>query len=426
MRMRWITCARSSISCAVKWSAIQLVRSGLSPSLVWGTASDQSQHCDALELLYGRRRGSADPSISIGGIQRHTVRWLLVASWASFVIGGFAAGYSALHTFGTIERRGPARPEPVAAAATATASPSPYPVLRDFDNSPPPFAAAGAADAQTPDITPAPTPQPSSPAGRLTILLMGIDQRPNEAVDGGDPGRTDSMLLVSIDYDAHTASMASIPRDSFVVIPEHGNERVNAADTFGEIDRRGGGPELAKRTVAQLFGVPVDRYALVDIHSMEALIDALGGVRIDNPRRLVDTQYPTDDYRTITIDIPAGPQLMNGVTAVEYARSRHADSDYGRQTRQQQVLLAIRDQVLQLNVLPQLPQLVPQLLELVHTDLSIAEIAQVANFGRELNRDRDIVALPPDPSLTPSYTGPGGASYINLTPSYRAAVKELI
>ena len=160
-----------------------------------------------------------------------------------------------------------------------------------------------------------------------------------------------------------------------------------------------------------------DRDALVEcsqavlrVVSPRATHPVLGGVRIDNPRRLVDTQYPTDDYRTITIDIPAGPQLMNGVTAVEYARSRHADSDYGRQTRQQQVLLAIRDQVLQLNVLPQLPQLVPQLLELVHTDLSIAEIAQVANFGRELNRDRDIVALPPDPSLTPSYTGPGGAA----------------
>jgi LCP family protein required for cell wall assembly len=260
----------------------------------------------------------------------------------------------------------------------------------------------------------------------MTILLMGIDQRPDEAGASGDPGRTDSMVLVSIDYDAHAASMASIPRDGFVVIPHHGNERVNAAYTFGEMDHRGAGPELAKRTVAQLFGVPVDRYAMVDIHSMEQVIDTLGGVWIDNPNRLVDTQYPTDDYRTITIDIPAGHQLMDGVTAVEYARTRHPDSDYGRQARQQQVLLAFRDQVLQLNVLPELPQLLPQLLNLVHTDMSPLEIVQVANFGRQLDRERDIVPLPPDPELTPSYVGPGGASYINLTPSYRVAVKELI
>ena len=349
-----------------------------------------------------------------------------MAGWATFVIGGMAAGFGAVHTLSTLERHGAAKSDPVAAIATPPPVAGPVqPTLRDFDNSPPPFAAAGPTDASTTDA-PSAVPQLNSPAGRLTILLMGIDQRPDEAVAGGDPGRTDSMVLVSIDYDAHTAAMVSIPRDGFVVIPQHGSERVNAAYTFGEIDHRGSGPELAKRTVAQLFGVPVDRYAMVDIHAMEQVVDTLGGLWIDNPRRLVDTQYPTDDYRTITIDIPAGRQLMDGVTAVEYARTRHADSDYGRQARQQQVLLAIREQALQLNVVPQLPKLLPQLLDLVRTDLSVLEIAQVANFGRDLNRDRDIVALLPDPGLTPSYTGPGGASYINLTPGYLVAVKELV
>src|SRR5579859_7595331 len=224
------------------------------------------------------------------------------------------------------------------------------------------------------------------------------------------------MVLVSIDYSAHVASMVSIPRDGFVVIPDHGNERVNAAYTFGEMDQRGAGPALAKRTVAQLFGVPVDRYALVDIHSMEQVIDTLGGVWIDNPRRLVDTQYPTDDYRTITIDIPAGRQLMDGVTAVEYARTRHPYSDYGRQDRQQQVLLAIRDQALQLQTLPRLPQLVPEVLDLVRTDLTPVEIGQLLSFGRGLDAAKDIVLLPPNPDLTPSYTGRGDYWYIKIKP----------
>jgi LCP family protein required for cell wall assembly len=257
-------------------------------------------------------------------------------------------------------------------------------------------------------------------------LLLGIDQRPDEAGSGGDPGRTDSMILASIDFDAHLASLVSIPRDGFVVIPGHGNERVNAAYTFGEIDKRGNGPELAKRTVGQLFSLPVDRYALVDIHAMEQVIDTLGGVWIDNPKRLVDTAYPTDNYRTITIDIPAGRQLMDGVTAVQYARTRHPDSDYGRQGRQQQVLLAIRDQALQLSVLPRLPQLLPQVQQLVRTDLTPVEIAQVMSFGRGLDRTTDILSLPPNPQLTPGYTGPGGASYINLTTTYRSAVRQLV
>src|SRR5262249_37683320 len=156
-----------------------------------------------------------------------------------------------------------------------------------------------------------------------TVLLMGIDQRPDETGPRGDPGRTDTMLLVSLDFEAHVASMVSIPRDGFVVIPDHGSDRFNAAYTYGEIQHRGSGPELAKPTDASIFDVPVDRYALVDVHSMEAIIDTLGGVTIDVPNRLVDREYPTDDYRTKVVDIPAGQQTMDGVTAVEYARMRH-------------------------------------------------------------------------------------------------------
>jgi len=261
----------------------------------------------------------------------------------------------------------------------------------------------------------------------LTILLLGIDQRPDEAAAaGGDPGRTDTMLLVSIDFGAPAVAMVSIPRDGFVAIPDHGNERVNAAYTLGELDQPGGGPTLAKHTVAQLFGVPVDRFALVDLHAMERIIDTLGGVPIDNPTHLVDNQYPTDDYRTITIDIPAGDQLMDGVTAVEYARTRHPDSDFGRQARQQQVLLAILHQALQVQTIARLPRLVPEILGLVRTDLSPLEIGKLLSFSRTANLATDVVTLPPDPDSTPSYTGAGGAAYVNLSQTYRAKVRATI
>src|ERR1041385_333308 len=172
------------------------------------------------------------------------MKWLLVAGWATFVVGGLVAGFSGVRTFSTIDRSPPPATVAPAAAPTADASPraptptdtppavAAGPVMRDFDQQPPPFAAAGATDTPAPDgptPVPVPTPLPQSPAGRLTILLMGIDQRPDEKVSGDDPGRTDTMVLVSIDYDAHTASLVSIPRDGFVVIPQHGNERVNAA-----------------------------------------------------------------------------------------------------------------------------------------------------------------------------------------------------
>jgi polyisoprenyl-teichoic acid--peptidoglycan teichoic acid transferase len=335
-------------------------------------------------------------------------RRLLTTAMALFVAGGMAGGLVGIRNLDQLSRTR-AAPMPQALAA--------HPPMRDFDDSPPPFEPAGQADN--------PTAQPASAGGQMNVLLMGIDQRPDEAAAGDDPGRTDSMLLVSIDFDNRMASMVSIPRDGFVVIPGHGNERVNAAYSFGELDHPGGGPALAERTVEQLFGIRIDHYALVDIHSMEQVIDALGGVWIDNPRRLIDSAYPTDDYRTITIDIPAGKQLMDGVTAVEYARTRHPDSDYGREGRQQQLLVAIRDRALQLDVLPRLPQLLPHVRDLVKTDISLADAIQLANFGRGLDSSQ-IVRVPPDPNLTPSYTGPGGASYINLTSKYRAMVHAMV
>lgn len=348
---------------------------------------------------------------------------LLTSLWALFVLGGLTGGALGIRNIASLPRAN----APLAAhsgvgapASVPTQELAAHPPLRDFDQSPPPFAAAGQNDTAA-----LPTPPPEQSSGRMTILLMGIDQRPDETGAGGDPGRTDSLMLVSLDFDDHLASMVSIPRDGFVVIPGHGNERINAAYTYGELERRGDGPRLAERTVEQLFGIHVDRYALVDIHSMEQVIDSLGGIWIDNPYRLRDTEYPTDDYRTITIDIPAGRQLMDGVTAVEYARTRHPDSDYGRQGRQQQVLMAIRDRALQFDVIPRIPQLLPQVHDLVHTDISVAEALRLANFGRGLDSSH-IVQQTPDPKLTPGYIGGGGASYIHLTSTYRSIVHAMI
>jgi LytR cell envelope-related transcriptional attenuator len=105
---------------------------------------------------------------------------------------------------------------------------------------------------------------------------------------------------------------------------------------------------------------------------------------------------------------------------------RHPDSDYGRQSRQQQLLLALRDAAMRVDTLPKLPQLIPQMDSLIRTDLTPIEIVQLVRFGRSLSPERDIVTLPANPELTPSYTGPGGAAYIHLTSAFRTAVKALI
>ncbi len=368
------------------------------------------------------------------------MKWRLSVACAAVVVGGSAvgcAGHDGTHIAASAPVHSAVAAAPPTSAPSSTSTPAVAaadPPLPTPERSPVTPQTNRGIDRTPRSVAPPageprvqPTPQPALPGGRLTILLLGIDQRPDEAAAaGGDPGRTDTMLLVSIDFVAPAVAMVSIPRDGFVAIPDHGNERVNAAYTLGELDQPGGGPTLAKHTVAQLFGVPVDRFALVDLHAMERIIDTLGGVPIDNPTHLVDNQYPTDDYRTITIDIPAGDQLMDGVTAVEYARTRHPDSDFGRQARQQQVLLAILHQTLQVQTIARLPRLVPEILGLVRTDLSPLEIGKLLSFSRTANLATDVVTLPPDPDSTPSYTGAGGAAYVNLSQTYRAKVRATI
>src|SRR5207253_11179176 len=112
----------------------------------------------------------------------------------------------------------------------------------------------------------------------------------------------------------------------------------------------------------------------------ERIVDTMGGVTIDVPKPLADNDYPLaqNSYGTTRIYIAAGLQHMDGRTALEYARSRHADSDLGRNSRQQQVLLALRPQGVSLNLLPNLNELLSQLSGAIKTDLSLTQVGSLA------------------------------------------------
>jgi LCP family protein required for cell wall assembly len=174
-------------------------------------------------------------------------------------------------------------------------------------------------------------------SGRLNVLILGLDRRPDET----GPVRTDSLILATFDPRRPQAALLSIPRDLWVDIPGQGTNRINTAHYFGDIAQSGYGPELARQTVQDNFGPPVHGYVVVDFAGFVALVDALGGIDIEVPATIVDEYYPTPDYGITTIVIPAGPQHMDGGTALIYARTRHADSDFDRTRRQQQILRAL-------------------------------------------------------------------------------------
>jgi LCP family protein required for cell wall assembly len=181
-------------------------------------------------------------------------------------------------------------------------------------------------------------------ASRINILLIGLDYRDWEAGLGAP--RSDTMILLTIDPQSRTAGMLSIPRDMWVNIPGFGYSRINTAYSSGEGNKLpGGGPELARKTVEQFIGVPVQYYAQIDFFTFVEFIDLIGGIDINNDEELrLDPVGEGKDKIRLTC---CGMRHMGGEKALAYVRYRKGDEgDVGRAKRQQKAILAIRDKVL--------------------------------------------------------------------------------
>ena len=206
------------------------------------------------------------------------------------------------------------------------------------------------------------------------ILILGIDRRPGE----GNAVRTDTMLLVHTDLSSRRLVLLSIPRDLWVTIPGKGEERINTAHLFGELDMPGNGPARAAETVTYNLGVPVHHTLRLDFYAFDKVIDAAGGIDVDVPTPIIDDAYPTEDYGTMRIEIPAGPQHMDGETALQYARSRHSSSDFDRAARQQQILVALVKKLITPSGLFLAPRVYQAFKDTVETDMSLRDLARLA------------------------------------------------
>ncbi|NNJ12689.1 LCP family protein [Chloroflexales bacterium ZM16-3] len=236
----------------------------------------------------------------------------------------------------------------------------------------------------------------------LNILLVGVDSRP----DMQEGVRSDTLILVHIDPAQGWAGMLSIPRDSVADIPNLGQQKINAAYSYGfnhaaEIYGEGtaqdaAGGALAAETVEGFLGLKVDYVAQIDFRGFQRVVDTLGGVTVDVPRPLLDPSYPTDDYGYERVYIPAGIQVLDGATALRYARSRHSSSDFDRSRRQQQVLQSILAEVRSRGLLRQatlLPALASDLEQSVSTTLPLGDLDTLrglADLAQRLEPDQII------------------------------------
>jgi LCP family protein required for cell wall assembly len=170
--------------------------------------------------------------------------------------------------------------------------------------------------------------RPALPGKAVNILLMGSDH-----AGPGDPGRSDSQILVRLDPETKSISMLSVPRDLRVDIAGVGLDKMNAAFSYG-------GPALAVKTFSQVTGLPIQHFVQVDFNGFWHVVQTLGGIYIP-----VDHRYYFEDNGITRVSIEPGYQLLYGDAALKFVRFRHDQlGDFGRMQRQQLFLKEMQRQ----------------------------------------------------------------------------------
>ena len=176
-----------------------------------------------------------------------------------------------------------------------------------------------------------------------------------------------SDLMAAVQVDHGITRVTQVPRDTYVETSEHGVLKANAL--YGLM-----GPAAAKSMVSTLMGVPIDRHLKVNLAAVNKVADALGGVDVDVPKRMV---YQ-DRTQGLYIDLYPGPQLLKGEALEGFLRFRHDEmGDLGRMERQRQVINQVFRKLAQPATLAQLPTLLKIAGEDIHTDLSPLELTQL-------------------------------------------------
>ena len=237
-----------------------------------------------------------------------------------------------------------------------------------------------------------PTLTPWDGAGRVTILILGLDYRDWAA--RSEYSRSDTMILLTLDPLTHRAGILSIPRDLWVNIPGFKHGKINTAYYLGAAYKLpGAGPGLAVKTVEQFIGVPINYYAQIDFSAFVQFIDELGGVKIDIPEAITVDLLGAGSATKKRLQ--PGVQVLPGEWALAYARARNSrGGDFDRAKRQQQVMLAIRERVLSLNMLPTIiakaDVLYQQLAAGIHTNLSLEEAIKLGLLASQVPEENII------------------------------------
>lgn len=248
----------------------------------------------------------------------------------------------------------------------------------------------------------------------VNVLVMGVQ------IGGVSTNPlTDSIIVASYQPQDGSVKLLSIPRDLWVEIPGYGGARINEAFQIG-------GPYEAMLTVQQNLGIPVNYYAVVNYRAVETLIDHLGGVTIEVPYDIDDPYFPAEDeIHYEPFHITKGVHRLNGREALRYARTRHIDSDFGRAARQQQVVMAIKDRLLNPFNLLKTPLLLYDARFLVKTNFPVDQaLGLMAKIFESPPDSIQRAVLSFDNGAVVPYTGENGASLLILNQPVASQIIE--
>lgn len=214
--------------------------------------------------------------------------------------------------------------------------------------------------------------------GTTNILLVGTDKpRPGRK---SEEVRSDVLILASCDTGRNRVTMLSIPRDTLVEIPGHGQDRINAAYEYGGI-------ALTRLMVEKLTGLPVHRYAAVDFRAFEELVDLLRGVEVEVDKRM----YYSDKSQGLLIDLRKGRQTLNGRQALGFVRYRRDPmGDLARVGRQQRLLRAVMEKANKEHLWTKFIPLFSLARRYVRTDLSLIDLYRLRNFLSDLANQANV------------------------------------
>ena len=244
------------------------------------------------------------------------------------------------------------------------------------------------------------------PAGQVSIILLGSDQRPGQ----GD-FRTDVLMLVTIKTD-RSVSIVSFPRDLYIYIPGQGMDRINTAMEFGDF-------ELLKAALEYNFGVSPQSYILTNFSGFKSIVDSLGGLDVNVGQAFHDARTGYSDGFTVN----PGLAHMDGDTALWYVRSRKSSSDFDRLRRAQEVIVAASLKLFNLNALGRVPELYAAYRSAVVTDLTLDDALQLLPLLQTIDTARvDRYTINTD-QATPWTDPDNGAYYLLPNPD---AIRQLL